>query len=72
MIDRKSDYDLESEAICCDCGAECDYCPDVPENCQLCDQCACTWAGVCDACGGPCRGLAWPRNYTHVYPRWPV
>ena len=61
------------EARCCMCDAVVtDYCEDVPEEDQVCNQCCCEMAGICAECGGPCRGLAWPKNYTHIYPRWPV
>jgi hypothetical protein len=59
------------KAICAECGAVCDYCEDIPEDVQMCNQCACCLAGICDACHGPCKGLAWPKNYTHIFPRWP-
>jgi hypothetical protein len=51
----------------------CEDTPDInwDEN-RLCDQCACAYAGICNACKGPCRGLAWPKNVTHIWPRWPV
>jgi hypothetical protein len=64
--------DHPSKARCCNCDAVTDYCEDLPEENQLCNQCSCEFAGVCDACDGLCRGLAWPKNCTHIYPRWPV
>jgi hypothetical protein len=70
------------EPKCCECGAVIvepeDFiaavgrASDMPEEYWLCDQCACAYAGICDACKGPCRGLAWPKNCTHIWPRWPV
>jgi hypothetical protein len=63
---------------CTSCGAETDHDPDAYPNVfdgcpgPFCDQCACEFAGICGACNGPCRGLAWPKNYDHIFPRWPT
>ena len=51
------------ETVCSECGAVCDYVAGVPDDLQVCNQCACCYAATCEACGGPCRGRAWPVNY---------
>jgi hypothetical protein len=69
---------MKKKAICAECGAETAFVdlhdPELQKQ-LCCDQCNCLLGGCCGLCGSECRGLAWPKNpknYTLIYPRWPV